>query len=232
MHFGNIYLLMTLSELKWPQGEAHRQPAVPGRGEQAVQRGQPGLQRQQRHHHGTQHWWVPGEPVQPAQRLPAGQLAAQPPHHHPSHQWHAQLCRYPRLAVTQTHRGPSDQNISTRMCPYAPAPSWPSDPQRLIHNQFDYSDAARCHLIHGTFLTKGVSKRSGQRDTSWLTWRCPSTPRPPTPNPPVLLFLCSLQAILMTRLSLLHFLSLVPHKWQIYERWRPNVEQVDISEGL
>lgn len=122
-HFCNIYLLMTLSELKRPRGEAHRQPAVPGRGEQAVQRGQPGLQRQQRHHHGAQHRRVPGQPVQPAQRLPAGQLAAQPPHRHPSHQRHAQLCRYPRLALTQTHRGPSDQNISTRMCPYAPAPS-------------------------------------------------------------------------------------------------------------
>lgn len=92
---------MTLSELKWPRGEAHRQPAVPGRGEQVVQREQPGLQRQQRHHHGAQHRRVPGQPVQPAQRLPARQLIAQPAHHHPGHQRHAQLCCYSRLALTQ-----------------------------------------------------------------------------------------------------------------------------------
>lgn len=89
-----------------PRGEAHGQPAVPGRGQQAVQRGQPGLQRQQRRDHRAQHGRVSGQPVQSAQRGSRGarQLPARPHRRLLGHQRRAQLSRHTRL-TPNFHRG-------------------------------------------------------------------------------------------------------------------------------
>lgn len=89
-----------------------------------MQRGQPGLQRQQRRHHGAQHGRVPGQPVQPPQRRARAiprrtrQLPPQPGRRPPPNQRHAQL-----LQLTVTHLpGPirpkhTNTYVPVRSCP-------------------------------------------------------------------------------------------------------------------